>query len=90
MCLAAVPHAKGVDVLPRKPWRAQPDGFYVGQIGDIRLLVEEVGARCRVVVSRITDDMLPEVLIYTASAANAHDAMAIAEHAAEREASRAA
>lgn len=77
-------------MLPRKPWRAQPNGFYLRQTGDIRLLVEEVGVRCRVVVSRIIDDMLPEELIYAGSAANAHDAMAIADHAAERAASPAA
>ena len=71
-------------MLQKGPWKAHSNGFYLTQTGDIRLLVERVGVKFRVLVTRIIDEMQPEELVYAGSATNADDAMILAEHAAER------
>ena len=71
-------------MLQRMPWKARPNGFYLTQSGNIRLLVEKVGARFRVLVTRSVDEMQPEEVVYAGTAANADDGMAIAERMAER------
>ena len=53
------------------------------QFGSIRLLVEEVGTKYRVLVTRSTDELHPEEIVYAGSAPNAADALAMAESAGE-------
>jgi len=70
------------------PWKVRPNGFYSMQSGDIRLLVEKVGAGFRVLVTRDTDEMQPEEVVYAGSAANVADAMMTATRIAERASAR--
>ncbi len=54
------------------------------QFGNIRLLVEEVGTKYRVLVTRSTDELRPEEIVYAGSAPNAADALTMAESVGER------
>ena len=69
-------------------WKVRPNGFYSMQSGDIRLLVEKVGAGFRVLVTRAIDEMQSEEIVYTGSAASAADAMTTATRIAERTSAR--
>ena len=63
-------------------WQSQSNGFHQKQSEDIRLLVEKVGAKYRVLVTRVIDRMRPDDVVYAGSAANADEAMATAERVA--------
>jgi hypothetical protein len=75
-------------VLRKDPWKIKPNGFYLKENGDLHLMVEKVGGRFRVVVSRIMSDRHPEEIVYAGSAASADDAMTIAERAAAHASTR--
>jgi hypothetical protein len=65
-------------------WRQHPHGHYSKQKGHIRLVVEKVGAGFRVLVVGNNDSMKPDEILFSGGAANATDAMEIAERAADR------
>lgn len=73
----------GDDVVLKLPWKVRPDGSYFTQSRDICLLAEKVGATFRVLVTRIVHEMQPEEVVFAGSAANADDAMMMAERVAE-------
>jgi len=73
-----------MEMLQKMPWKARPNGFYLTQSGNIRLMVEKVGANFRVLVTRDVDETQPEEVVYAGTAANADDGMAIAERMAEQ------
>lgn len=69
-------------------WEVQRTGFHLKRRGDLRLMVGKFGAKYRVLVTRTADDTRSEKVFYSGIAANADDAMAIAERMAERVASQ--
>jgi hypothetical protein len=71
-------------MLRTEPWNRQPNGFYLMQSGNMRLLVEMVGSEFRVLVTHTLDEMQSEKLVYAGSAASADAAMRLAEREAER------
>jgi hypothetical protein len=64
--------------------------LYLNRRGDIRLMIEHVGATFRVLVTRVIDENRREEVVYTGSARNADDAMMLAERIAEEAAAGAA
>jgi hypothetical protein len=77
--------------MPQKgPWKVQSNGVYLTQSGEICMLVEKVGARFRVLVTRMIGEMGPEEIVYAGSAASVDDAMRTAERAAETASDRVA
>jgi hypothetical protein len=71
-------------VLKIAPWNVELNGVYLTRGGNIRLMVEKVGANFRVLVTRDVDETQPEEVVYAGTAANADDGMAIAERMAEQ------
>ncbi len=69
-------------MLTNRCWRSQPNDLHLKQSGDIRLLVEKVGVKYRVLVTRVIDGMQADEIVYTGSAANAVEAMTMAERVA--------
>jgi hypothetical protein len=58
------------------------NGCLTNEVGDVRMMVEEVGAGFRIVVSRTETGAQSEKVIASASAANARAAMTLAEKVA--------
>jgi uncharacterized protein YoxC len=67
-----------------KNWKKNPNGCLTTEIGDVRMMVEQVGASFRVVVTRSADGTTAEHVIASASALDARAAMSIAERVAFR------
>jgi hypothetical protein len=76
-------HREG-HVLFNKSWKKQLNGCLTTEVGDVRMMVEEVGSGFRVIVTRSGDETQPEKVLASASAANAGAAMSIAERMASR------
>jgi hypothetical protein len=67
-----------------KSWKKDLNGCLTTTIGDVRMMVEKVGASFRVVVTHSEDDTQPDKVIASASATDARAAMTIAERVASR------
>jgi hypothetical protein len=72
------------NVVRKHPWKLRTDGSYFTHDEDTCLLAEKVGATFRVLVTRVVHEMQTEEIVYAGSAANADDAMTMAERVAER------
>jgi hypothetical protein len=71
-------------MLVEGPWKAKSNGLYLRQWGDMRLVVENTGTDFRVLVTRAIDENQPGEVLYSGSAANENDAMAIAQRVADQ------
>jgi hypothetical protein len=79
---------KGDGVHQKRNWQREPTGLYLNRRGDIRLMIEHVGATFRVLVSRVVGENQADEIVYTGSARNAEDAMMLAERVAEQASAR--
>jgi len=66
------------------PWQAERNDLYLMQRGEIHLLVEKIGTKFRVLVTRSGDEMQPDEIFYSGTAESRDHAMAMAEQEAER------
>lgn len=71
-------------MLFNKSWKKELNGCLTTEVGDVRMMVEQVGASFRVIVTRSGDKTQPERVLASASAADARAAMTIAERVASR------
>ena len=65
-------------------WKKELNGCLTTEVGDVWMMVEKVGARFRVVVTRGGHKTQPGKVLASASAADALAAMALAERVASQ------